>query len=89
MLYLARDKNGMLGCYSVKPTKGETKWEAGLIKNFVGFVYSDEYDNIKWEDEEPTELICKTQGEIKTNQPIGQSFAECQQTINEFVKKNK
>lgn len=49
----------------------------------------DEEDNIKWEDEEPTELICKTQGEIKTNQPIGQSFAECQQTINEFVKKNK
>lgn len=59
MLYLARDKNGMLGCYSVKPTKGETKWRAGLIKNFVGFVYSDEYDDIKWEDEEPTELDLK------------------------------
>ena len=60
MLYLARDKNGMLGCYSVKPTKGETKWLTGLIKNFVGFVYSDEYDNIKWEDEEPRELIFKS-----------------------------
>ena len=45
MLYLARDKNGMLGCYSVKPTKGETKWRAGLIKNFVSFVYSEEYDD--------------------------------------------
>lgn len=59
MLYLARDKSGMLGCYSVKPTKEGTQWRAGLLKNFVGFVYSDEYDNIKWEDEEPRELVLK------------------------------
>lgn len=39
-MWIARDKNGMLSCYSVKPTKGETKWRVGLIKNFVGFVYS-------------------------------------------------
>lgn len=60
-MWIARDKSGMLGCYSVKPTKGERQWLAGPIKNFVGFVYSDEYDDIKWEDEEPRELILKTQ----------------------------
>lgn len=59
-MWIARDKNGMLGCYSVKPTKGATKWRVELIKNFVGFVYSDGYDDIKWEDEEPRELILKT-----------------------------
>lgn len=88
MLYLARNKNGMLGCYSAKPKKIGTVWNAGII-GFVGFVLNDDFKNIKWEDEEPTELICKNSSRNKTNQPIGQSFAECQQTINEFVKKNK
>lgn len=59
MLYLARDKSGLLGCYSAKPTKGQTKWLVEDIKNFVGFVYSDEFDNVKWEDEEPKELDLK------------------------------
>lgn len=82
MLYLARDKNGMLGCYSVKPTKGETKWRAGLIKNFVGFVYSDEYDNIKWEDEEPTELDLKI---IATEQISNCGIKEIEREINHHI----
>lgn len=82
MLYLARDKNGMLGCYSVKPTKGETKWKAGLIKNFVGFVYSDEYDNIKWEDEEPTEIDLKI---IATEQIGNCEIKEIEREINHHI----
>lgn len=56
MLYLARNKSGALGCYSIKPTKQEDHWYAGIL-GFVGYVFSDDYKNVKWSDKEPTPLV--------------------------------
>ena len=54
-LYVARDKNRDLYLYSEKPIKNidEEGWYAqgGLI-----YIESDEFPNVKWEDEEPTEV---------------------------------
>ena len=81
MLYLARNKNGMLGCYSAKPKKIGTVWNAGII-GFVGFVLNDDFKNIKWEDEEPTELDLKI---VATEQIGNCGIKEIEREINHHI----
>lgn len=86
MLYLARDKSGLLGCYSAKPTKGQTKWLVEDIKNFVGFVYSDKFDKVKWEDEEPKELDLKV---VAMEQVANSELRELEINIEHWKSTNK
>jgi len=53
-LWIARDRNERLYTYSNKPTKRHHDWEgvnASLIRDIKG-----EFEEIKWEDEEPTKV---------------------------------
>lgn len=81
MIYLARNKDGMLGCYSAKPKKIGTVWNAGII-GFVGFVLNDDFKNIKWEDEEPTELDLKI---VATEQIGNCEIKEIEKEINHNI----
>lgn len=55
-LYIARDKNGDLNLYKYfPPNKNEenTEW---IGKIFFGIDDEDLFPEVKWEDEEPTEV---------------------------------
>lgn len=54
--YVARDKNGDLYLYSGKPIKyiEEGSWDEEL--GALMYIENDEFPNVKWEDEEPTEV---------------------------------
>ena len=56
-MWVARDKNGNLYLYSIKPEKGNVQWqipanESGIIAKLD----SELVPSVKWEDEEPTEV---------------------------------
>lgn len=60
--WIARDKNGDLYWYGIKPKeKSLSKWLSSSIKMnelmFIGMVFPQcKFDFIKWEDEEPWEV---------------------------------
>lgn len=53
--WVARDKDGMLYLYLAKPRKSQSKWLPNILFDFVG-LSSESFPEVKWEDEEPTEL---------------------------------
>lgn len=60
-MWIARDKNGNLWLYVVKPEKGICEW---IMPNITGDACIidtdlDGFEDIKWEDDEPRELILK------------------------------
>lgn len=68
-MWIARDKNGSLWLYDTKPIKGDVRW---IMANTTGGCCKIEDDDyfpiriwkgvfleVKWEDEEPRELILK------------------------------
>ena len=63
-MWLARDRDGLLYIYENKPTKGLSSWvvKCGWFSNLPSYALPE----IKWEDEEPRELILKP---IKEEQP--------------------
>lgn len=55
-MWIARDKDWTLFLYETKPTKGSRSWKC------EGRYYSismDLFPEVKWEDEEPYEIILK------------------------------
>lgn len=52
-LYVARDKNGSLYLYGNKPKKHSIIW---TNLGFVERLDSNLFPEVKWEDEEPTEV---------------------------------
>lgn len=53
--FIARDKDGELFAYNIKPKKGESMWSSVNFEYASMKVISDEpFNNIRWEDEEPT-----------------------------------
>ena len=53
--WVARDEDGMLYLYLAKPRKNQSKWLPNILFEFIEL--SREYfPEVKWEDEEPTEL---------------------------------
>lgn len=56
-MYIARDKNGNLYVYSGKPTKNINTgcWHAAELDALM-YLETYEFLNVKWEDEEPTEV---------------------------------
>lgn len=62
MAWVARDKNGLLFIYRHKPSKDKETWinnpqDTGLYD--VWYIPNDYFPEVKWEDEEPRELILK------------------------------
>lgn len=60
-MWIARDEDGIICIYDTKPVKDEHVW---VIPNSTGgySVIDSELDwfpEVKWEDEEPRELILK------------------------------
>ena len=61
-MYVARDKDGLLFIYRHKPSKGKETWienpqDIGLYD--ISFIPRDCFPEVKWEDEEPRELVLK------------------------------
>ena len=61
-MWIARDKNGLLLIYRHKPSKGTAVWvenpqDTGFYD--VRYIPEDCFPEVKWEDEEPRELILK------------------------------
>ena len=60
-MWIARDENGLVYIYDTKPAKDKHQW---VIPNSIGgcsVIDSelDGFEEVKWEDSEPTELILK------------------------------
>ena len=54
--WVARDKDGMLYLYLAKPRKHQSKWLPNILFDFIGLI-RESFPEVKWEDEEPTEVI--------------------------------
>ena len=53
--WVAMDKNGMLYMYLAKPRKNQSKWLPNIRFDFIE-LSRELFPEVKWEDEEPTEL---------------------------------
>lgn len=63
-MYVARDKDGILAIYNIKPIKYNNLGAWGDINQNIEYMVLDDskYDlfpEVKWEDEEPRELVLK------------------------------
>lgn len=61
-MWIARDKDKRLWLYEIKPIKGDTEWV--ITSTTAGYCRIDEddldeFEDVKWEDEEPRELVLK------------------------------
>lgn len=57
-MWIARDEDGTLVVYNKKPSKFKHEWR--IPGELFFYVYDDvanEFSEVKWEDEEPRELI--------------------------------
>lgn len=55
-MWIARDEDGKLFCYAVKPCKRPRFW---MGDNDIIQLPDNWFPEVKWEDEEPRELILK------------------------------
>ena len=53
--WVARDENGMLYLYLAPPRKSQSKWLPNIRFEFIE-LSRESFPEVKWEDEEPTEL---------------------------------
>ena len=58
-MYVARDKDGELYLFSEKPSKREEFWLMSSATTTVIQLPSELFPEVKWEDEEPRELILR------------------------------
>ena len=54
--WVARDENGMLYLYLAKPRKSKWVWMPNIRFEFIE-ISCESFPEVKWEDEEPTEVI--------------------------------
>lgn len=57
-VWVARDENGMLYLYLAKPRKNQSKWLPNIRFEFIE-LSRESFPEVKWEDEEPTEVTIK------------------------------
>lgn len=57
-MWIARDKNGLVFIYLNKPRKSENKGYWDGYDYYIN-IPDECYPEVKWEDEEPKELILK------------------------------
>ena len=53
--WVARDENGMLYLYLAKPRKNQSKWLPNIRADYFE-INRELFPEVKWEDEDPTEL---------------------------------
>lgn len=53
--WVARDENGMLYLYLAPPRKYQRKWLPNIRSDYFD-INRELFPEVKWEDEEPTEL---------------------------------
>ena len=58
-MYVARDKDGILGIYINKPVKAIDSWSPLTADEDYCVIKTDLFPEVKWEDEEPRELVLK------------------------------
>ena len=60
-MWVARDKNGKLRIWAIKPFKDENagEWSLGIPNQCSAYINEVQYREVKWEDKEPRELILK------------------------------
>ena len=58
-MYVARDKDGILGIYINKPVKAIDSWSPLTANEDYCVIKTDLFPEVKWEDEEPRELVLK------------------------------
>ena len=61
-MWIARDEDGTLAIYSKKPVKFKHEWmvpDDGLFFIVYDDEDSNEFSEVKWEDENPRELVLK------------------------------
>lgn len=58
-MYVARDKDGILGIYINKPVKAIDSWSPLTANEDYSVIKTDLFPEVKWEDEEPRELVLK------------------------------
>lgn len=58
-MYVARDKDGILGIYINKPVKAIDSWSPLTANEDYCVIKTDLFPEVKWSDEEPRELVLK------------------------------
>lgn len=63
-MYVARDESGLLCAYSNKPSKNKKVWienpeDKGIDVDSICVMPEHWFPEVKWEDEEPRELVLK------------------------------
>ena len=65
-MWIARDKDGTLGIYINKPVKAIDSWSPLTANEDYSVIKTDLFSEVKWDDDEPRELVLKP---IKEKQP--------------------
>ena len=60
-MWVARDKNGELRIWTIRPSKDENagEWSLSIVNQCSAYINGLQYREVKWEDKEPRELILK------------------------------
>lgn len=59
-MYIARDSVGTLHLYESKPRKGSESWLEAPQESYGAWILPEDwYPEVRWEDEEPKELVLK------------------------------
>ena len=72
-MWIARDLDGDLYLYDIKPEKGNIQWQIPCNESgIIAMLDSESFPNVKWEDEEPTEvdIVPKSSKEYNTPKSI-------------------
>ena len=69
-MWIARDKDEELYLFSEKPSKREEFWLMSSATTTVIQLSSELFPEVKWEDEEPKEIVLKNDVEKQDNLDI-------------------
>lgn len=58
-MWVARDKDEILGIYINKPVKSFNSWSPLTANEDYAVIKTDSFPEVKWSDEEPRELVLK------------------------------
>lgn len=86
-MWLARDKDEELYLFSEKPSKREEFWLMSSATTTVIQLPSELFPEVKWEDEEPKEIVLKNDVEKQDNLDIPEEDDYCKYHFM-ILKKN-
>lgn len=73
-MWIARDKNGDLWLHKEKPIKTYDQWSSIGDVELVSLVDKSIFSEVKWEDEEPKEIVLKNDVEKQDNLDIPEEY---------------